>query len=68
MGVAANKVVSFFLIFLQRARVDKTVLLTGYRIIGDGIVVYVEAWDEIAKELISNPSGGDESDVFQARE
>ena len=47
---------------------DKTVLLTGYRIIGDGIVVYVEAWDEIAEELISNPSGGDESDIFQACE
>lgn len=30
---------------------------------GDGIV-YNDVWDETAKELVSNPSNGDGSDIF----
>lgn len=43
-------------------RVDKKGSLTGYRIIGDEIV-YDEVRDKTAKELVSNPNSGYESDI-----
>lgn len=44
--------------------VDKTVLPTGYRIMVDG-AVYGEAWDKTAEEYVSNPSGEDQSHIFE---
>lgn len=43
-------------------RVDKKGSPTGYRIIGEEIV-YDEVRDKTAKELVSNPNSGYESDI-----
>lgn len=49
-----------YLHYLVVTEVDESILPTGYKIMGDGIV-YDEVWDETAEVLTS----GDDSDIFE---
>lgn len=43
---------------------DKSVLPTGYRFMGDGIV-YDKVWDETSEELVFYSSSGHNSEIFE---